>query len=103
MTPRDPQTLERVKAILEEISAIAPGHAVELRIPPFAAIQCVEGAKHTRGTPPAVVEMNAETLFALTKGELSWDTGINEGFIIASGERSNLELLFSALSKKIAS
>ena len=100
---RDPQVLERVKVILDQISAIAPGHSVELRIPPFAAIQCVEGAKHTRGTPPAVVEMNAETLFALAKGELSWDTGVNEGFISASGERSDLSSIFNSLANKMAS
>ncbi len=103
MTTRDPHILERVKSLLEEISELAPGRAVELRIPPYAAIQCVEGTRHTRGTPPAVVEMNAETLFALAKGELSWDTGINEGFIQASGERSNLSSLFKSLVKKIAS
>lgn len=100
---RDPQVLERVKAILDQISAIAPGYSVELRIPPYAAIQCVEGAKHTRGTPPAVVEMNAETLFALAKGELSWDNGVNEGFISASGERSDLSAHFLSIANKIAS
>ena len=57
---RDPLVLSKVKALLEEIGQIAPGHAVELRIPPYAAIQCCEGPKHTRGTPPNVVEMGAD-------------------------------------------
>ena len=100
MTPRDPQTLERVKAILEEISAIAPGHAVELRIPPFAAIQCVEGAKHTRGTPPAVVEMNAETLFGITSGRITWSDSVSTGEIHASGDRSDLSALFEKIRMK---
>lgn len=100
---RDEQVLQRVKNLLDQIESMAPGHSVELRVPPYAAIQCVEGIKHTRGTPPAIVEMNAETLFALAKGELSWDTGINEGFIQASGERSNLSQLFISLANKMAS
>jgi hypothetical protein len=91
---KNPQELEQVKAILSIVAEIAPGHAVEVRIPPYAAIQCVEGPKHTRGTPPNVVEMNAETLFALVKGEKKWIDGIEDGSIHASGERSNLESLF---------
>ena len=50
----------------------APGNSVEVRIPPFAAVQCIEGARHTRGTPPAVVEMDAETWIALGRGGLAW-------------------------------
>jgi hypothetical protein len=65
---RDPNTLLQVKALLEQISKLAPGHAVELRIPPYAAIQCCEGPKHTRGTPPNVVEMGVEEFFALLTG-----------------------------------
>ena len=99
---KNPQELEQVKAILSIVAEIAPGHAVEVRIPPYAAIQCVEGPKHTRGTPPNVVEMNAETLFALVKGEKKWNDGIGDGSIHASGERSNLESLFSSVMNRMS-
>ncbi len=98
---RDRQEMEQVKAILSIVSELAPGHAVELRIPPYAAIQCVEGPKHTRGTPPNVVEMNAKTLFALTNGEMKWSDAVENGAIHASGERSNLESLFSSVTNRI--
>ena len=95
---RDPEIMSQVKEILAKISKLAPGHAVELRIPPFSAIQCVEGPKHTRGTPPNVVEMSAQTLFAITKQEITWRDGISDGRIAASGERSDLPELFLQLS-----
>jgi len=95
---RDPEIMARVKEILAQISAIAPGHAVELRIPPYSAIQCVDGPKHTRGTPPNVVEMNAETFFALSDGSLLWSDAIYNGSVIASGERSDLSALFAAVA-----
>ena len=56
-------------AVLEER---APGHSVEVRVPPYAAVQVIPGVRHTRGTPPAVVETDAETWIALATGELSW-------------------------------
>ncbi len=99
---RDPQIMARVKGILSEISEIAPGHAVELRIPPYSAIQCVEGPKHTRGTPPNVVEMSAQTLFALASGT-PWAELIEAGAIHASGERSNLETLFIQVTNRMRS
>ncbi len=68
----------------------APGNSVEVRIPPFAAVQCIEGARHTRGTPPAVVEMDAPTWIALGRGRLAWDEATKR----ASGERSDLSGLF---------
>jgi len=98
---RDQGELEKVKSILSIISELAPGHAVELRIPPYAAIQCVEGPKHTRGTPPNVVEMNAATLFALSQGEIAWNDSVESGAIHASGERSNLESIFSLVTNRM--
>jgi len=95
---RDPEIMSQVKTILAKISKIAPGHAVELRIPPYSAIQCVEGPKHTRGTPPNVVEMSAEVLFAISAGKISWQEAISDGRISASGERSDLSALFQQLS-----
>jgi hypothetical protein len=95
---RDPEIMARVKGLLAQISAIAPGHAVELRIPPYSAIQCIEGPKHTRGTPPNVVEMSADTFFALSDGSLTWSDATYNGSVIASGERSDLSDLFAALA-----
>jgi len=95
---RDPEIMNQVKEVLAKISKIAPGHAVELRIPPYSAIQCVEGPKHTRGTPPNVVEMSAEVLISISSGEINWTDAIGDGRISASGERSNLSALFLQLS-----
>jgi hypothetical protein len=95
---RDPEIMSQVKTILAKISKLAPGHAVELRIPPYSAIQCVEGPKHTRGTPPNVVEMSAEVLFDIVGGKINWPDAISDGRISASGERSDLSALFQQLS-----
>lgn len=67
----------------------APGASVEVRVPPFVAIQCIAGARHTRGTPPAVVEMDAPTWIALGRGRLAW----SDAAVRASGERSDLSSL----------
>ena len=95
---RDPEIMSQVKEILAKISKLAPGHAVELRIPPYLAIQCIEGPKHTRGTPPNVVEMSAEVLFDITAGKITWQEAISDGRISASGERSDLSPLFQQLA-----
>ena len=95
---RDPEIMSQVKEVLAKISKLAPGHAVELRIPPYSAIQCVEGPKHTRGTPPNVVEMNAEVLFEISSGKITWQSAIADGRISASGERSDLSVLFQQLA-----
>jgi hypothetical protein len=99
---RDQGELAKVKSILSIVSELAPGHAVELRIPPYAAIQCVEGPKHTRGTPPNVVEMNAATLFALVQGTQNWGDAVENGAIHASGDRSNLESLFASVMNRMS-
>jgi hypothetical protein len=95
---RDPEIMSQVKEILAKISKLAPGHAVELRIPPYSAIQCIEGPKHTRGTPPNVVEMSAEVLFEISSGKITWQSAIADGRISASGERSDLSPLFQQLA-----
>ncbi|MDF1706271.1 MAG: sterol carrier family protein [Aeromicrobium sp.] len=74
-------------AVLEGRS---PGHSVEVRVPPFAAVQVIEGAKHTRGTPPAVVETDAVTWIALARGTTTWSQARSEHRVRASGERSDL-------------
>ena len=66
---RDPQIMSEVKSTLALLESKAPGRGIEVRIPPYAAIQCGEGPTHTRGTPPNVIEMKADTWLALAKGE----------------------------------
>ena len=92
----------QVKKILKVVEELAPGRSVELRIPPYAAIQCVEGSTHRRGTPPNVVEMNAQTLLKLSKSPQNWDQLCSEGAICASGTNSNLAELFTKVSKLIS-
>ena len=79
-----------IKASVRAFAESVPGHTVELRVPPFIAVQCVEGPRHTRGTPPNVVELDAETWLALAVGELSWADGVTDGRITAYGPRSDL-------------
>jgi hypothetical protein len=79
-----------VRFLLEELAARAPGNSVEVRVPPLGATQCIEGPRHTRGTPPNVVEMTAETWFALATGSMAWDEASAEGKISASGTRADI-------------
>jgi hypothetical protein len=68
----------------------APGSSVEVRVPPYAAVQVVAGVRHTRGTPPAVVELDADTWIGLATGDLDWTTAEHDGRVRASGERADL-------------
>ncbi|QTX05805.1 sterol carrier family protein [Agromyces archimandritae] len=79
-----------VRYTLQLLAEIAPGHTVEVRVPPFGAVQCVEGPRHTRGTPPNVVETDAETWLALAVGDASWQQARDAGRIHASGSRADL-------------
>jgi hypothetical protein len=90
---RDPKVLAEVKETLALLTERAPGRAIEVRIPPFAAVQCGEGPTHTRGTPPNTVEMDAQTWLALANGEKSWAEAMAEGLISASGIRADLTQL----------
>ncbi|MFL6060938.1 MAG: sterol carrier family protein [Marmoricola sp.] len=72
------------------LEARAPGHSVEVRVPPYGAVQAVEGGRHTRGTPRAVVETDPETWLAVASGRLAWSEAIEAGRIRASGERTDL-------------
>lgn len=74
-------------AVLEER---APGRSVEVRVPPYAAVQVIEGVRHTRGTPPAVVETDPATWIALATGALTWRQAVADGRVVASGERTDL-------------
>jgi len=79
-----------VRYSLEELAARAPGRTVEVRVPPFGAAQCVEGPRHTRGTPPNVVETDPQTWLLLATGRMSWREAAERGAIRASGQRADL-------------
>lgn len=82
-----------VKQLLKLLVAKAPGHAVEVRVPPYGAVQCIEGPRHTRGTPGAVVEMPPELWIDLGLGRISWPEARDSGKLRASGERTDLSAL----------
>ncbi len=79
-----------VRYSLEEVTARAPGNSVEVRVPPFGVTQCVEGPRHTRGTPPNVIECDAATWLAMVSGRLSWADAVGAGKVAASGLRADL-------------
>ncbi|GAA4736444.1 sterol carrier family protein [Actinomycetospora chibensis] len=92
---RDPDGVERpprpalaaaVRSSLRTLEHQAPGHSVEVRVPPFGAVQCVEGPRHTRGTPPNVVETDPATWLALALGLTTWDAAADR--VTASGHRA---------------
>jgi len=82
-----------VRHTLELFAEEFPGGAVELRVPPYAAVQAISGTRHTRGTPPAVVETDAATWLALVTGDIDWADAVSSGRVRASGERSDLSEL----------
>jgi len=77
-----------VRDSLAELAETLPGRSVEVRIPPFGAVQCVAGPRHGRGTPPNVVETDARTWLALVHGRLDWDDACRDGTVRASGSRA---------------
>ena len=78
------------KHFLAVLSERAPGRSVEVRVPPYAAVQVVPGVRHTRGTPPAVIELDAATWIDLATGTATWSEAVETGRIRASGERADL-------------
>lgn len=87
---RDDAIGETVKATLRQLARIAPGRAIEVRIPPYAAVQCGAGPVHTRGTPPNTVEMSAQTWLDLAQGNRTWQEAMDSGEVRASGVRADL-------------
>ena len=79
---------DAVRRTARTLEADAPGHSVELRVPPFVAVQCIEGPRHTRGTPPNVVETDPETWLRLATGLADWEEAVNTGRGDASGSRA---------------
>ena len=96
---QDSGVKNRVKEILKIVQQVSPGNSVELRIPPYAAIQCAAGSVHRRGTPPNMVEMSGQTLIELVDNPTYWDEFCHKGRISASGTNSNLKDLFTQVSK----
>jgi hypothetical protein len=81
---------QAVRYTLQLLAAQAEGNTLEVRVPPFGAVQCVAGPRHTRGTPPNVIETDAATWLALATGSLAWVDGVASGAIHASGARATL-------------
>jgi hypothetical protein len=86
-----PEFATAVRYLLEELAEVAPGNSVEVRVPPLGATQCIEGPRHTRGTPPNVVEMNPEVWFELALGRSTWADARAKNLVGASGARATLE------------
>jgi uncharacterized protein (TIGR03083 family) len=78
------------RALVDLLAARAPGRSVEVRVPPFAAVQVVDGPRHTRGTPANVVEADAVAFVQLAAGRVEWATAVADGRLAASGERADL-------------
>ena len=97
---KDPEVALKVVKIFKLIKEISPGQAVELRVPPYGAIQCGEGPIHHRGTPPNQVEMSADALIYLSINPGSWSGLKDQGQICASGLASDLSKLFTQVSAK---
>ncbi|HET6286083.1 MAG TPA: sterol carrier family protein [Amycolatopsis sp.] len=88
--PARPELAAAVRLSLRTLAGDAPGKSVEVRVPPFAAVQCVEGLRHTRGTPPNVVETDPRTWLELATGLLGWADAVASGRVTASGSRADL-------------
>ena len=97
---KDLEVKTQVKLILDLIKSISPGKSVELRIPPYGAIQCVAGGNHRRGTPPNSVEMSGPTLIKLINAPHLWQELVANGEISASGTASDLSPVFTLAATK---
>ena len=82
------QLATAVRYLLEALAERIPGHTVEVRVPPYGAVQCVPGPEHTRGTPPNLVELDAETWMAVATGALDWQTALASSKVHVSGVRA---------------
>ena len=89
-TPPRAELALAVRGLAERLAEQAPGHHVELRVPPFTAVQCVAGPRHTRGTPPNVVEAQALPFVALCSGRLAWADAVADGRVSTWGDRADL-------------
>lgn len=95
--PPRPTLAAAVRLSLRTLEQAAPGRSVEVRVPPFAAVQCVAGPRHTRGTPPNVVETDPRTWLELAVGRLDWAAALDDARVTASGSRADLSTLLPVL------
>ena len=96
----DPEIKVQAKKILNLVKLVAPGKSVELRVPPYGAIQCVAGSNHRRGTPPSTVEMSGQTLIRLINEPSLWSSLCESGEVRASGSLSDLSYVFAQVAMK---
>lgn len=94
-------TATAVRYTLEELSTTAPGRTVEVRVPPYGAVQCIEGPVHTRGTPPNVIETDGVTWLRLAVGDLDWESALAGALVRASGQRAHLDGLLPLVSPRL--
>ncbi|QVI22145.1 hypothetical protein KHQ06_03145 [Nocardia tengchongensis] len=87
-TPARTEIAAAVRGTARAMAADAPGHSVEVRVPPFVAVQCIEGPRHTRGNPPNVVETDARTWLLLATGLLDFTEAVESAVVTASGSRA---------------
>ena len=97
--PLRPVLRAAVRYTLSLLADLAPGRTVEVRVPPLAAIQCVPGPRHTRGTPPNVVETDPVTWLDLATGRLTWTAAFADGLVYASGQRADLSAYLPLVSE----
>jgi uncharacterized protein (TIGR03083 family) len=101
---RDPVAIDRqalgvaCRMLAGILAERVPGHTVEVRVPPYSAVQCVEGPRHTRGTPPNVVEVDAMAWIEIATGRLSWHAALGDGRLRISGERADISEHLPVLS-----
>jgi uncharacterized protein (TIGR03083 family) len=101
---RQPIALDRkalgvgVRGLAGMLAAKFPGRSVEVRVPPFTAVQAIEGPRHTRGTPPNVVETDGQTFLRLATGRADWAEAVADGRVRASGNRADLSEQLPLLS-----
>jgi hypothetical protein len=91
-------TAVSVRLLANVLAATAPGRSVEVRVPPHVAVQAIEGPRHTRGTPPNVVETDSRTWLEIATGRRTWAEAVGMGRINASGERADLSAYLPVLS-----
>lgn len=89
-----------VRFLLEELAATAEGNSVEVRVPPFGVTQCIPGPRHTRGTPPNVIETDPATWLELATGRLRWADAVGQSRILASGTRADLSAVLPLLDAR---
>ena len=89
--PNETDLTTAVRYLLEELAERAPGNSVEVRVAPYGATQCIEGPRHTRGTPANVIEMKPQVWFDLALGRLSWQDALKNKRLSVSGLRADLE------------